>query len=77
MTNFTKIPIADFAILLEAMTNDEVFSVMADMEAGSERLEDTEREEVLSRIALVEEEIEKRCRGQLLAPYLEWKKHNR
>lgn len=77
MTDYKNIPIADFAGRLEAMTQDEVFSVMSDLEAVSECAEGSEREEVLSRIALTEEEIQKRFPGQLLAPYLEWKKRNR
>ncbi|MFK0278422.1 hypothetical protein ACIQUG_32460 [Ensifer sp. NPDC090286] len=77
MRNYKDIPIADFAGRLEAMTQDEVFSVMSDLEAASEGADGSEREEVLSRIALIEEEIQKRFPGQLLAPYREWKKRNR
>ena len=47
---------------------------MSDLEAVSEGAKGTEREEALSRIALIEEEIEKRFPGQLLAPYREWKR---
>ncbi|WP_426289718.1 hypothetical protein ACN9MC_34990 (plasmid) [Ensifer adhaerens] len=77
MTDYKNIPIADFAGRLEAMSQDEVFSVMSDLEAASECAEGSERQEVLSRIALTEEEIQKRFPGQLLAPYREWKKGNR
>ncbi|WP_043626478.1 hypothetical protein [Ensifer sp. ZNC0028] len=78
MTNYQNIPIADFAGRLEAMSQDEVFSVMSDLEAAaSECAEGSERQEVLSRIALTEEEIQKRFPGQLLAPYREWRKRNR
>lgn len=76
MTNFNSIPVAEFAARLTAMTEDEVFSVMSDLEAASESV-DTERDEVLSRIGLIEEEIGKRFPGQLLAPYQDWKKRNR
>jgi hypothetical protein len=47
---------------------------MRQLEVLSENVEGEEREEVLSRIALVEEEIERRFPGQLLAPYRDWKK---
>ncbi len=76
MTNFNNIPVADFAHRLEVMTKDEVFSVMTDLEFASERVEGAERDEVFARIAITEEEIEKRFPGQLLAPYREWKKRN-
>ncbi|MDT4828132.1 hypothetical protein FQZ97_615000 [compost metagenome] len=76
MTNFNNIPVAEFAARLTAMTEDEVFSVMNDLEAASESVEGTERDEVLSRIGLIEEEIGKRFPGQLLAPYRDWKKRN-
>ncbi|MFK0278677.1 hypothetical protein ACIQUG_33795 [Ensifer sp. NPDC090286] len=77
MTDYKGIPIVDFAGQLEAMTGDEVFSLMSDLEAASECGDGPERNEVLSRIALTEEEIQKRFPGQLLAPYREWKKRNR
>ncbi|MBZ7927278.1 hypothetical protein LAC81_35645 (plasmid) [Ensifer adhaerens] len=77
MTNFDNIPVADFAARLAAMTKDEVFTVMSDLEAASECVEGGERDAVLARIALTGEEIAKRFPGQLLAPYREWKKRNR
>ncbi|MDF8357544.1 hypothetical protein [Ensifer adhaerens] len=77
MANFNNIPVADFAYRLEAMTKDEVFSVMTDLEAASGRVEGAERDEVLAHIVITEEEIEKRFPGQLLAPYREWKRRNR
>ncbi|MGK6315706.1 hypothetical protein [Neorhizobium sp. DT-125] len=73
MKNFIKEPVADLVARLEPMTQDEVFA-MSDLEAMSEGAEGTEREEALSQIALIEEEIEKRFPGQLLAPYREWKR---
>lgn len=43
---------------LALLTKDEVFSVMTDLEAASERVEGAERDEVLARIVITEEEIE-------------------
>ncbi|MBX9467996.1 MAG: hypothetical protein KL839_09145 [Rhizobium sp.] len=65
--------VADFASRLEAMTEDEVFAAMRSLEISSEN-QSADRDDVLSRIALVEEEIERRFPGQLLAPYRNWQK---
>ena len=65
--------VADFATRLEAMTNDEVFSIMRSLEKHSED-DVRDQEEVLSRITLVEEEIERRLPGRMLTPYHDWKK---
>lgn len=65
--------VADFAIRLEAMTNDEVFSIMGSLEKHSED-DVRDQEEILSRITLVEEEIERRFPGRMLLPYRDWKK---
>jgi hypothetical protein len=65
--------VADFATRLEAMTSDEVFAAMSSLEADSED-DASDREETLSRITLVEEEIERRFPRQMLAPYRDWKK---
>ncbi|CAN7622043.1 hypothetical protein [Neorhizobium sp. LjRoot104] len=64
--------ISDFASRLEAMTIDEVFNAMSLLEKQSKD-DVSERDETLSRIALVEEEIERRFPGQKLAPYRDWK----
>ena len=64
--------ISDFASRLEAMTIDEVVNAMSLLEKQSED-DVSERDETLSRIALVEEEIERRFPGQKLAPYRDWK----
>jgi hypothetical protein len=64
--------IPDFASRLEAMTVDEVFDAMSLLEQHSED-DVSDRDETLSRIALVEEEIERRFPGQKLAPYRDWK----
>ena len=65
--------VSDFAIRLEAMTSDEVFATMSSLEIHSED-DASDREETLSRIMLVEEEIERRFPGQMLTPYRDWKK---
>ena len=65
--------VADLASRLEAMTDDEVFTAMRTLEMLSEQ-NSGERDEIHSRIALVEEELENRFPGQLLSPYRKWKK---
>ncbi|MBY2989418.1 hypothetical protein [Rhizobium leguminosarum] len=65
--------VSDFANRLEAMTSDEVFAAMSSLEKHSED-DIRDREEILSRITLVEEEIERRFPGQTLTPYRDWKK---
>ena len=65
--------VSGFATRLEAMTSDEVFVAMSLLEKHSE--DDVgDQEGTLSRISLVEEKIERRCPGQMLAPYRDWKK---
>jgi ABC-type proline/glycine betaine transport system ATPase subunit len=66
--------VEELASHFTAMSIEEVFATMRQLEVLSENVEGEEREEVLSRIALVEEEIERRFPGQLLAPYRDWKK---
>lgn len=64
--------VTDLASRLEAMTDDEVFTAMRNLESHSEDASG-DRDEILSRIVLVEEELERRFPGQLLAPYRTWK----
>ncbi len=64
--------VADLASRLEAMTEDEVFAAMKSLEMRSED-PTSDRDEILARIALVEDEIERRFPGQLLAPYRQWR----
>ncbi|MHC2365295.1 hypothetical protein [Rhizobium leguminosarum] len=64
--------ISNFAFRVEAMTIDEVFEAMSLLEKHSED-QASDRDETLSRITLVEEEIERRFPGQKLAPYRDWK----
>jgi hypothetical protein len=64
----------DFADRLRAMTDDELFSTMRDLEEKSEDIRPEERDasDVFAKIALVETAIEDRFPGQLLAPYKDW-----
>jgi hypothetical protein len=71
-TEILQEDISDFASRLEAMKGDEVFATMSSLEKHSED-DASDQEETLSRIALVEEEIERRFPGQMLAPYRDWK----
>lgn len=73
-SDIIKEPVAAFASRLEAMTDDEMFSAMHALERQSEAAAAVDRDEILSRIALTEAEIEKRFPGQVLAPYRDWKK---
>ncbi|WP_275791587.1 hypothetical protein [Pararhizobium gei] len=67
--------VSDFATRLEAMTRDEVFATMMLLEKHSED-DASDREETLSRIMLLDDEIERRFPGQMLAPYRDWKKEH-
>lgn len=64
--------VSEFAFRLEAMTGDEVFTAMRSLENHSED-DAGDLQETLSRIALVEDEIERRFPGQKLASYESWK----
>ena len=71
-------PIDDFATALTPMTEDELFATLARLERASENRsgsagDDSAQAETLARIALIEEEVERRYPGQLLAPYRAWK----
>ncbi|NLS06323.1 hypothetical protein HGP14_23690 [Rhizobium sp. P32RR-XVIII] len=68
------LPIQDFAVSLEAMSDDDLFTKMAELERASETSDADLRKETMARIALTEEVIERRFPGQLLAPYREWKR---
>ena len=65
-------PVEAFASRLEAMTDDELFVTMSELEKASEAARD-DAAEILPRIALTESEIERRYPGQVLAPYRDWK----
>ncbi|MGZ2442230.1 hypothetical protein [Sinorhizobium medicae] len=66
---------AEFADRLAAMTDEEVFATMQELEDTSEgiRPEDRDDSDVFAQIAMVETAIEDRFPGQLLAPYKDWK----
>ncbi|MBX5010348.1 hypothetical protein HJB52_30585 [Rhizobium lentis] len=66
-------PVKDLVSRLEAMTDDELFAIMNELEKASEAAEGEAAEEILARIALAESEIERRYPGRLLAPYRDWK----
>ncbi len=68
--------VSDLASRLAAMTDDEVFAAMKSLETRSED-STSDRDEILAWIALVEDEIERRFPGQLLAPYRQWRTGNR
>jgi hypothetical protein len=72
-----NLPIADFASSLSAMTDDEVFALMRDLEALSEQQSAGGRSgdaDVLHKLHVTEDEIGRRYPGQLLQPYRDWKK---
>ncbi|MGZ2488249.1 hypothetical protein ACVITL_006834 [Rhizobium pisi] len=66
-------PVEELATRLEAMTDDELFLTMSELEKASNATQNDAAEEVLFRIALTEEEIERRYPGQVLAPYRDWR----
>lgn len=68
-----KEDVSDFVSRLEAMTTNDVFAAMHALEERSE-VDAGDRDETVSRIAFVEDKIERRFPGQLLAPYRNWKK---
>ena len=68
--------VSGLASRLEAMTDDEVFAAIKSLETRSED-PTSDRDEILARIAVVEDEIERRFPGQLLAPYRQWRSGNR
>jgi hypothetical protein len=64
----------EFADRLAAMTDEEVFGLMEELEEASEsiRPEDRDDSDVFAQIAMVETAIEDRFPGQLMAPYKDW-----
>ena len=65
---------ADFVDRLGAMTDEELFGLMQNLEDESEDIPADARDtsDVFAKIAFVETAIEDRFPGQLLAPYKEW-----
>jgi hypothetical protein len=67
---------ADYDAMLSSMTDEEIFETMLSLEKESEKSADggALEADVALRIELTEEEVRRRYPGQLLAPYLDWKK---
>ncbi|MBB4277923.1 hypothetical protein [Rhizobium mongolense] len=67
---------ADFARSIEKWTDDEIFELLAKLESDSESASSSEELEpdIQAKIVIVENEIEKRFPGQLLAPFKKWKR---
>ncbi|WP_409995803.1 hypothetical protein [Rhizobium leguminosarum] len=71
---FAAVSEREFALVLEAMTDDELFELMADLEKRSEALNRASpTDEIFAKIVLTENAIESRFPGQMLLPYKEWK----
>jgi hypothetical protein len=73
----TNLPSREFASSLAAMTDDEVFETMRALEELSmERSMAGERPdgEISHKLAVAEDEIARRYPGQLLQPFLDWKR---
>ena len=73
MAKTPKKNVAEFASTIEKMADEELFELMAALEDASELEGDNTDTDVVSRIALVETEIENRFPGQLLTPFKRWK----
>ena len=67
----------DFSDRLAAMSNDELFAIMQELEEESADIPTDEREanDVFAKLALAETAIEDRFPGRLLAPYKDCQKH--
>lgn len=74
MANERDFDVKAFTDRLAAMTEDELFETMDELERASAaiRPEERDRSDVFARIALVETAIEDRFPGQLLAAYKDW-----
>jgi hypothetical protein len=76
--SIADLPSADFASSLSAMTDDEIFETMLELEEMSERrsISGTVADaEISHKLAITEDEITRRHPGQLLQPFLDWKKN--
>ena len=69
-------PVNDLARRLALMIDDELFAVMKLLERESEAPAPVNLEDILARIALTEDEIERRYPGQLLVPYRDWRERD-
>ncbi|KPH04867.1 hypothetical protein CO657_32905 (plasmid) [Rhizobium acidisoli] len=70
MTRFAAVAEQEFASALVTMTNDELFELMADLEACGEA--DWPADEVFAKIVLIESAIERRFPGQMMRPFKQW-----
>ncbi|MEB3045987.1 hypothetical protein [Rhizobium mulingense] len=62
-----------FASTLEAMTDEELFDLMAELEMGCEAPERLSVvDDLFAKIVLTESAIERRFPGQMLRPYKDW-----
>ncbi|RFB85149.1 hypothetical protein B5K08_26980 [Rhizobium leguminosarum bv. trifolii] len=64
MTRFAAVAEREFASALQAMTDDELFKLMADLEARGQA--GRPADEVFAKIVLIESAIERRFPGQML-----------
>jgi hypothetical protein len=73
MASVPKMDVAEFALAIEKMADEELFELMAALEEASEAEGGETDTDVVARMALVETEIESRFPGQLLTPFKRWK----
>lgn len=74
MANERDFDVQAFTDRLAAMTEDELFGTMDELERTSAAVPPAKRDDsdVFAKIALVETAIEDRFPGELLAPYKDW-----
>jgi hypothetical protein len=75
--SIASLPSADFASSLTPMTDDELFATMLELEEMSETRPAAENgadAEIAHKLVVTEDEINRRHPGQLLQPFLDWKK---
>jgi hypothetical protein len=75
--SITNLPSGEFASSLAAMTDDEVFETMRSLEELSMERSISGKDldpEISHKLAVTEDEIARRYPGQLLQPFLDWKR---
>jgi hypothetical protein len=73
VTYFVAVAERAFSSALEAMTDEELFAMMADLEIRSEAwVKPSPHDEDFAKIVLTESAIERRFPGQMFKPYKEW-----
>lgn len=73
----SDLPSSEFASSLAAMTDDEIFETMRTLEelsAGRPGAGKSVEPEISHKLAITEDEIARRYPGQLLQPFLDWKR---